>query len=509
MDYQSFVDREKTLLISPAGYGKTHSIVECVKHTTGKQLILTHTHAGITSIKEKVKKEDVASNRYHIETISSFAQKYVDSFYVGTDMPDQEKSKEYHPFIIEQATKILSSKIVQLTMSSTYTGIFVDEYQDCNKQQHEMIMTLGAILPLHIMGDPLQGIFDFNGEAVNIETDLAHFDKFPDLDVPNRWYQNNNNKALGDQIKAYRENLLNQEPIVLSNNDEIGLHVYKVEEGDLFNSASDYRTKLNHIITNRRANPDLESLLIIVPEYEEIKDDGQKVNKGDINQRAKLKGQIDYTKALILLEAIDDRSFYSLAKDADEIIDGINRSHNKIKRINNSFLKKIFGATELTEWFNATGLINKRSPLDKAKTELVSTRFEAFLINPNGTTFHALIMEAKKQFKLKPKRQEVFRTLMETLRQSHYGTISVLEAMKNSRNHIRRSGRKIHGKCMGTTLLTKGLEFDTVVLIDAHRFDSPEHLYVAISRCCRKLVIFTTSFNLSPYSLPQAAKAIV
>jgi superfamily II DNA or RNA helicase len=43
MDYQAFVDSEKSLLIAPAGYGKTFTIVECLKYTTGKQLILTHT----------------------------------------------------------------------------------------------------------------------------------------------------------------------------------------------------------------------------------------------------------------------------------------------------------------------------------------------------------------------------------------------------------------------------------------------------------------------------------
>ena len=30
-------------------------------------------------------------------------------------------------------------------------------------------------------------------------------------------------------------------------------------------------------------------------------------------------------------------------------------------------------------------------------------------------------------------------------------------------------GRKIERKCIGTTLLTKGLEFDTVVLIEADK----------------------------------------
>ncbi|MFV1977526.1 MAG: hypothetical protein ACC651_17435 [Candidatus Scalindua sp.] len=43
-------------------------------------------------------------------------------------------------------------------------------------------------------------------------------------------------------------------------------------------------------------------------------------------------------------------------------------------------------------------------------------------------------------------------------------------------------GRKIKGKCIGTTLLTKGLEFDTVAILNARKFDCPKNLYVALTR---------------------------
>ena len=161
-------------------------------------------------------------------------------------------------------------------------------------------------------------------------------------------------------------------------------------------------------------------------------------------------------------------------------------------------MKKIFGATEISEWFNANGLKLKNGVDNRAKSEKVNAKFEAFFSNPNGNTLIALLTEAKLQFRLKYKRDEIYKNLINALKHSYLEKISVYEAMKNSRNHIRRSGRKIHGKCMGTTLLTKGLEFDTVVLIDAHKFDTPEHLYVALSRCCRNLIIFTARLILSP-----------
>jgi len=61
--------------------------------------------------------------------------------------------------------------------------------------------------------------------------------------------------------------------------------------------------------------------------------------------------------------------------------------------------------------------------------------------------------------------------------------------MKSHRNVIRKMGRKLYGKCIETTLLTKGLEFDTVIVLAADRFIDPRNLYVALSRCCKRLIV--------------------
>ena len=74
---------------------------------------------------------------------------------------------------------------------------------------------------------------------------------------------------------------------------------------------------------------------------------------------------------------------------------------------------------------------------------------------------------------------------------------SVFNCMIEYKNIIRHTGRKIKGRCIGTTLLTKGLEFDTVIIVDAHLFTDKKNFYVAISRACKNLVILTEDINLT------------
>lgn len=490
MDYGAFVGGRKTMLVAPAGYGKTHTIAECLKHTDGKQLILTHTHAGVASIKDKIKKSDIEPATYRIETISSFAQKYSHAFYTGEDMPDQE-AKEYHAFVIQKVKEIFTSPAVKKVITASYAGLFVDEYQDCTKDQHAMISALSDILPTHILGDPMQGIFDFNGDAVDFGTDLDEFDIFPELPIPHRWYREGNNSGLGDILKGYRGQLKNNQPIVLTSDAESGLHVVTVQSDDILNAQSKYRRCLNKLIQNPNNKPEYESLLIIVPEYEEIKNNGTSIPKGGIKHRAQIRTQIDYSKSLRLLEAIDDKSFYAIAKKADGLIDGIERARNKTIRIKKDALDTLFNKVDLDTWFNDNGLKNKQNANDKNKVCNIQIKIDKFMNTPTADNLNEVILEAKNGLKLKHKRDEIMSSFLRALKEAGQSNISVYEAMKKNRNTIRRSGRKVHGKCIGTTLLTKGLEFDTVAILDAHRFECPKHLYVALTRCCKKLIIFT------------------
>jgi superfamily I DNA/RNA helicase len=497
MDYKAFVNRQKTLIVAPAGYGKTHTIAECLKHTTGKQLILTHTHAGVASIKEKIKKENVPPASYRVDTISSFSQRYVEAFYTKGDKPEQD-SKDYHRFIAQNAQGIFQSKIVAAVVRQTYSGLFVDEYQDCSKLQHQMISCLSRIIPTRILGDPLQGIFDFNGDAVDFDKDLVEFEKFPELETPHRWHQKGNNQRLGDIIKGFRELLQNGHPIVLTPDNDNGFHVVPVKENDIRNPESTYRKGIEKLIDNPRGDPAFNSLLLIVPEYFAIKD-GDKVLKGGIFERAALRAQIDYKKSLRLLEAIDDKSFYSLAKKSDLFLQKLPKERTPIKKLRKEILDGLFNKTDLDIWFSETGLKRKKDEADKAKSASIQAQIDDLIRTPSSDCLLCVILELKNELRLKFKREEIVYCFIKCLRLADIDQMSIYESMKKSRNVVRRVGRKVHGTCLGTARLTKGLEFDTVAILDADKFDCPKSLYVALSRSCKKLVIFTSNTTLSPY----------
>ncbi len=292
MNYQDFISKEKSLLIAPAGYGKTYALAECLKHTCDKekQLIITHTHAGIASIKEKIKKFDLPSSKYHIETITGFAQKYTLAFYCQNDIPLQEDSRNYYPFIIKKATELLSIEAVKRTITFSYQGLFVDEYQDCTITQHEMIMALSEILPTHILGDPMQGVFGFNERLVDIENDLNTFEKIGQLDIPWRWNSDGNNKELGNALKEIRTTLASNSKTISLTDYNSDIECVMINESDIYNNKSNLRECLNKLLLNPKKQSALNSLLLIIPEYYE-----NNIPKGGIAAMSKLKTQLKYS----------------------------------------------------------------------------------------------------------------------------------------------------------------------------------------------------------------------
>jgi len=468
-NYEEFVSNSHSLLIAPAGFGKTYTISECLKFTRGKQLILTHTHAGVASIKEKIRKAGIQSLFYNVETITSFARRYVLAFYTKDDIPDQEDSKKYYPFIIEKAISLFGNNLIREVVTNTFNGLFVDEYQDCSLGQHQLILVLSDLFPTRILGDYLQGIFGFNsGSLVDLQSseDMGHFwsNRYV-LETPWRWIIGEN-KTLGQDLRMIRSLLEDNKPIDLNDFNSLEVNI----SNDIYKD--DYN-KIFKILNEE------ESLLILTPESSYIE------SRLDFIKRFK--------NLCFLIESIDEKDFYNLSKKFD------NMDRENVFSVIREVSLKLFNNTGINNWFTESGIKKKKSESDKLLAKPIQIKLEHLRQKISYSMVSELLRNINNLPGVKCYRKELFASVCRVLGEAEDDAISVHEAMLNKRNMIRRVGRKIYGKCIGTTLLTKGLEFDAVLVINAHNFDCPKNLYVALTRASRRLIIFSKSKDLNLY----------
>lgn len=477
---KDFVSKSKSLLIAPAGFGKTHFIADCLKYiqteNKGRYLILTHTHAGISSIKEKLKKLNVSSRNYHIETISSYAQKY-SLAYSSKEIPSIDKSTEYYDFIIKEANEIIKNSIIKEIIRNSYKGLFVDEYQDCNADHHNLILSISENISTHILGDPLQGIFNFKGQSLVDMTDKEQMGEFLDnkyeLSIPWRWNQDGNNKTLGEGLLDIRKKLENQENFDLS---EFSKHITIVP---MSKNDEHLNFREKPIRTVWRLMKE-KSLLVIHP---------NSMNKIPRENFIKTFGE-----SFSMIEAIDDKNFYKFAKDFDL------STTAEINKSIQVFLYACFTKKSVSKWLYEDKNIKKLTENEKEIIRPINEK----LNNLSKKVSHIEILSVLKEIKnlpgLKCYRKDLFESVCQALENSKLKNISSYEAMIEKRNKIRRSGRKIFGKCVGTTLLTKGLEFEKVVILNINDFEDPKNLYVALTRASKELIVFAKDTNINVFN---------
>ena len=251
------------------------------------------------------------------------------------------------------------------------------------------------------------------------------------------------------------------------------IEIIQAEERDKYVYGSDYNKKIWDL-TNE------EVVLIIHPDSSSLN-----VRK-DFTSR--------FNNAFVLIEAIDSKDFYEFSRRFDNIV-----THNAYSIIYGLIPSLFNGTTSRDKWFNQKGIKKKDSESDRNIIEPIREDIEMIKQKTSLSIISKILKQIRNLPDMKCYRKELFSDLCRALEQAEHKGISVYEAMKEMRNMKRRMGRKVNGRCIGTTLLTKGLEFDTVAVLDAHNFKCSKNFYVAITRACRRLIIFTNNKILSPY----------
>lgn len=106
-------------------------------------------------------------------------------------LPYQYPGTHYYHNLYCGMSKLLTQQWMQRIIKLTYSCAIVDEYQDCTSSQNHLLFdTLRNIIPLTILGDPLQGIFYFSMKSeqpCNLYKIAQQCDSYRKLNTPWRW----------------------------------------------------------------------------------------------------------------------------------------------------------------------------------------------------------------------------------------------------------------------------------------------------------------------------------
>ena len=94
-------------------------------------------------------------------------------------------------------------------------------------------------------------------------------------------------------------------------------------------------------------------------------------------------------------------------------------------------------------------------------------------------------------------RPEVLGILKSALRTANGGNCTFYEATVQARERNRHGGRRTNRIAVGSTLLLKGLESDVAVVLNPAAMNAA-HLYVALTRGARQLVVCSPTSVLTP-----------
>lgn len=455
----------KGYVIAPAGYGKTHLIAKAIQAGARRQLVLTHTYAGVNAIRRKMQLLRIPPSQYQIDTIASWALRACLHF------PKTSKWKKEHPAakdwekLYAACTAMMDRPFVQHMVKCSYGGMYVDEYQDCSNQQHELIESVAKLLPCRLLGDPMQAIFGFGEQPVDWNTAIyPNYQLLGELTTPWRW-----KLAGADELGQW----LGQARALLIENKKVSLG------GQLPASVKKYSVDLSNFSDRKRLRVFFDLL--------NTDDSVIAIHSGD--QRSKNK---THKLAQSLggkfssLEEMEGKDLHRVVKK----IDGAKSAGERLRYVID-FSKKCCNAVD-----GVLAAATKRGEIGKAtKTTKCPEILEAanrYLATGLCMDMAVLLGLIRGRPEVTTYRRDLLYRMMGVLRmQEENPGLTLTEAAARYQREFRYSGRPVrHNKLIGTTLLVKGLEYDHAIVLEAEAMTSKD-LYVALTRGAKSVAIVT------------------
>lgn len=466
----SFAAARRAVVVAPAGCGKTELIARAVASTaSGRDLLLTHTHAGVRALRDRLKRDRTPGRRASVDTIAGWCLRFTASYPNLSGLPTPQPTGNGWIEVYGAAARLLQEPVIRRVIKESYTGVYVDEYQDCTRLHHAVIQELVSLLPCRVVGDPLQGIFGFGSDPlVDWDTDVfGLFERLPNLDEAWRW--KGRNEPLGAWLLDLREPLIAGEEIDLERGPLTWLPC----------TPENQRSACLGLLSERK-----HSIVAI-----------QKWPAGCHEVASKLNGSFS------AMEPMECPDLLGWAKEIDSttgtqravaVIDGAKRCFTAV----GALLKKD------REILAAGGL---PTPSARAKNAHLTGALARVASSPS----FAPVLEALQAIESVPGtvlyRRELWAEMKRTIRLFEAGgNTDLWSAAWTSRDQARLTGRRVDLRTVSRTLLVKGLEFDHSIVLAADDLTAKE-LYVALTRGSRSLTVLSKNVRfqkLKPTDVP-------
>lgn len=452
-------------ITAPAGCGKTHLVAQAIAEHPENSLpllVLTHTNSGVAALRNRVTNLNVSPRKARISTLDGWSLRLLGAFPTRSEIDPShlnlKNPKVDYPAIREGAINIVTKGHIRDIARSTYSNLIVDEYQDCQPDQHKMVCGLSLDLPTCVLGDPLQSIFNFTKEGtVDWKNDvLAYFPSAGELNKPWRWILAQN-EALGHWLLSIRQTLSNGEQIDLRQAPDC-VEWVRLDGND------DWSKQLKAANTR---SPDADGGSLIMAkwpseqaEYARKIPGASKVENADLTELQKFASSFSLT---------EEKPLGILVDFASSVMTGVNR--------------KTIG-TRLSSILKGTN----RNPASNVEIAMIQ-----FQENPSYIQAATILSEFTIDPSMRVFRQELLRTAIKALNSADGDNENaLLELAISIRDQTRFTGRFIPKKAVGSTLLFKGLEADVSIILEAETMDHRD-LYVALTRGAKKIVVCSKS----------------
>ncbi len=454
-DINEIKNMRNVYFIAPAGCGKTETITDIVgaKSESKKYLILTHTNAGVKCIHDRLIKKNIPLNQCNISTIASFCYKYVNA-YPKLSKKENIDKKDYNATYIGM-DNLLKNKTIQNILRASYSQILIDEYQDCTELQHNFIVSLSKIVPCKLFGDPLQGIFDFKDNLVDWNTLCNDFEYAGTFDFPWRW--ENHNRELGKWIMQIRKKLINSEEIFLN---DLPSCVEVITDDE---ARSSLIHKAFELLKNKNGN-------LILFQYPNQAYKFSQMMKGCYfcQEEIECKSLRDIAS---IIKSNTILAIYEMAKLCfTKFSEELGTIYKKVKDKNYNF-NRITKNKDIAE-------LTKKALQDK-------------------NYYYNIIEKIEQNQQMKLYRKELWNEFKKVLREYKLNpNKDINEIIDEIRNNSSLSNKYKYKNLVSRVLLVKGLEFDTVVVVNPEEL-TKKLFYVAISRPTDKLIIVSKKLKLT------------